>query len=271
MNKTETYKRELTGLLDDLIATGNADQLKAYLTSHSNLPGPRGNLELAQSFTHVLESYAGQWAGELWELCLAMAETSAHVAPVNTPQEFIPFCGTVGIGALGAAWPGFFEQALTTLKRLANDPRWRMREAVAMALQHLAATRGSEIWQALQAWIATGSLLEMRAAAAAVAEPALLGDAGLAVRAVHMHQTILARVLQVQERKSEAFRILRQALGYTLSVVTQAAPEPGFQLMAGLAVSTDPDLRWIVRENLKKNRLLKNYPGQVASIHRLLN
>src|SRR5574341_689913 len=172
----------------------------------------------------VLASYAGEGAGELWELCLAMAETSVQAAPVNDPQEFIPFCGTVGVGALGAVSPALFEKALAALKHLAGDPRWRMREGVAMALQRLAASRGSETWQALQAWIAEAGLLEMRAAAAAVAEPALLKDAGLATQAVHMHQTILAQVLQIQGRKSEAFRILRQALGYTLSVVTQAAP-----------------------------------------------
>jgi hypothetical protein len=271
MSKKEKYQEELTSLVDEFIATGSAEQLKAYLASNSNLPGPRGNLELAQSFMDALESYAGQRAGGLWELCLAMADTPAQVAPVNDPQEFIPFCGTVGIGALGAVSPALFEKALAALKHLADDPRWRMREAVAMALQRLAASRGSETWQALQAWIGEGGLLEMRAAAAAVAEPALLKDEGLATLAVHMHQTILAQVLQTRERKSEAFRILRQALGYTVSVVTQAAPEPGFKLMAGLAVSPDPDLRWIVRENLKKNRLVKNYVEEVASIQQLLN
>jgi hypothetical protein len=219
----------------------------------------------------ILESYAGEGVGELWELCLVMAETSVQVAPVNDPQEFIPFCGTVGIGALGAVSPALFVKALAALKHLAGDSRWRMREAVAMALQRLAASRGSETWQALEAWIAEGGLLEMRAAAAAIAEPALLKDEGQATQAVHLHQTILAQVLQIQERKSEAFRILRQALGYTVSVVTQAAPEPGFKLMAGLAVSPDPDLRWIVRENLKKNRLVKNFAEEVASIQQLMN
>jgi len=271
MSQKEKYQDELTSLVGEFIATGNAEQLKAYLLSNSNLPGPRGNLELAQSFMDVLESYAAQGAGGLWELCLAMAETSVQAAPVNTPQEFIPFCGTVGVGALGEASPAWFEKALAALKRLANDPRWRMREAVAMALQRLAASHGSATWQALQAWIGEGGLLEMRAAAAAVAEPALLKDEGLATQAVDMHQTILAQVLQIQERKSEAFRILRQALGYTVSVVTQAAPEPGFKLMAGLALSPDPDLRWIVRENLKKNRLVKNFAEEVASIQQLLN
>lgn len=271
MSKKESYQEELTHLVREFLATDNAEQLQAYLLSNSNLPGPRGNLELAQSFMDVLGSYAGEGAGELWELCLAMAGTSAQAAPVNTSQEFIPFCGTVGVGALGAVSPALFEKALAALKTLANDPRWRMREGVAMALQRLAASRGSETWQALQAWIAEGGLLEMRAAAAAVAEPALLKDTGLATQAVHMHQTILAQVLHIQERKSEAFRVLRQALGYTLSVVTQAAPEPGFELMARLAISPDPDLRWIVRENLKKNRLVKNYVEEVASIQQLLN
>jgi hypothetical protein len=269
MSQKEKYEEQLTGLLDELIATGNAGQLKAYLVSNSNLPGPRGNLELAQSFMNVLESYAGQGAGELWELCLAMAETSVQMAPVNDPQEFIPFCGTVGIGALGAACPDFTEEALAALKRLANDPRWRMREGVAMALQRLAARRGSTTWQALAGWIKQGGLLEMRAAAAAVAEPALLRDPASARQALDMHRDILAQVLRVRERKSAAFKILRQGLGYTLSVVVQAVPQQGFEIMAQLAVSPDPDVGWIVRENLKKKRLVNNFPEQIASIQRL--
>jgi hypothetical protein len=271
MSKKESYQAELANLVGEFLDAGNAERLKAYLAANSNLPGPRGNLELAQSFMDVVASHARVGVGKLWELCLAMADTSVQAAPVNDPQEFIPFCGTVGIGALGAVSPALFEKALAALKRLAGDPRWRMREGVAMALQRLAASHGSETWQALHAWVAEGSLLELRAAAAAVAEPALLKDRGLATQAVHMHQALLAQVLQVQERKTEPFRVLRQALGYTLSVVTQAAPEPGFKLMADLAVSPDPDLRWIVRENLKKNRLVKNFPKEVASIQQLVN
>jgi hypothetical protein len=64
---------------------------------------------------------------------------------------------------------------------------------------------------------------------------------------------------------------LRKPLGYTPSVVVQSVPEEGFEFLAQLADSQDSDVLWIVRENLKKNRLVKNFPDQVASIKESLN
>ncbi len=40
--------------------------------------------------------------------------------------------------------------------------------------------------------------------------------------------------------------------------------------MLQLAASQDKDIRWILKENLKKDRLTKNFPDEVASIKGLL-
>lgn len=50
-------------------------------------------------------------------------------------------------------------------------------------------------------------------------------------------------------------RVLRQALGYAVSVVAAAAPDEGIPLLERLATAADADARWIARENLKKARL----------------
>jgi len=36
--------------------------------------------------------------------------------------------------------------------------------------------------------------------------------------------------------------------------------------MHKLAATKDPDVKWIIKENLKKNRLVKNFPKEVESI-----
>jgi hypothetical protein len=41
--------------------------------------------------------------------------------------------------------------------------------------------------------------------------------------------------------------------------------------MAELFDSADPDVLWIVKQNLKKNRLLKNFPREVESLGRRLS
>ncbi|WP_243670770.1 hypothetical protein [Methanoculleus chikugoensis] len=108
----------------------------------------------------------------------------------------------------------------------------------------------------------------MRAAVAGgIAEPDLLAEPDLAEAALRFHRKILIRIYTAKERRSEAFRALRKSLGYTLSVVIAALPPtPGFEYLRQLATLDDQDIRWIVRENLKKNRLEKQYPETVQHI-----
>ena len=62
------------------------------------------------------------------------------------------------------------------------------------------------------------------------------------------------------ERRAEAsVRTLRQALGYGWSVAVAADPSAG--LPEFLALAGDPDIEWIVRENLKKARLRRLLPA----------
>ncbi len=265
MGKIDSYGPDLIGLMDKYGQTGVAEPLHDYIALHSNLPGPRGNLELAAAFGKMVGEYAKNNPAKPWTLCIAMASIPADEAPVNNPHELIPFCGVIGIGVTGAVCPEFFDQAMAMLKIRANDSRWRMREAVPMALQKLLAKRGQDTLRELSTW-ANGSLLEMRAAAAAVAEPALLKDPALAEAALQLHCCIFERVLATRERKSEEFKALKKGLAYTLSVVVCAAASEGFALISHLLAVGDPDVQWIVKENLKKNRLIKKFPVEVEAI-----
>jgi hypothetical protein len=55
-----------------------------------------------------------------------------------------------------------------------------------------------------------------------------------------------------------------------VSVVVAAAPEEGFRWMTRLAATKDPDVIWILKENLKKSRLADAFPGRVERIQTLL-
>ena len=264
MGKRDDHVSDLLRLFEAFIATGDDKQLLDYLTSNSNLPGPRGNLELAEAFGDAIVQRAEN--DKLWQLCRTMTDVSADEAPVGDPREFVPFCGAVGTGALGATAPTLFDEPVERLRALANDSRWRMREAVRIGLHRLVAARGQDALQALARWVDGGSALELRAAAAGVSEPTLLRDAVTARAALELHRAIFDRVLTVENRRSDAFKALRKGLGYTLSLVVQALPEAGFKLMRELIATQDRDLLWIVKENLRKNRLVKNYPTQVDDI-----
>jgi hypothetical protein len=228
-------------------ALAELDDPEPYLLEHSGLPGPRGNLELARAAADVRS------AAELrrW------AALDSDAAPTGGAQEFLAFCGVLGLGRLLVEGDA---RMLVELRRLANDERWRVREAVAMALQRWGSDDFDALAAAMAEW-ARGSWLERRAAAAALCEPVLLTDSGRvkAVLAVLEEATRGVSAADPAERSSEQFKALRKGLGYCWSVAVAAAPEtgrPAFERMVGQAAAGgDRDLRWIARENLRKRRL----------------
>ena len=261
--------REVARLLTGFIASGSAGDLLAYLVAGSNLPGHRANLELAGAFGETVREFAAADTGDrriLWNLCVELACISPEDAPTGDPHEFLAFCGVRGIGAIGSLSPACTEPALRHLAEASVDPRWRVREAVAMAVQDLLSRQRSATVPELEDWVEGESWLAMRAAVAGIAEPDLLAEPELAQTALRLHRKALIRVYTAQERESDAFRALRKALGYTLSLVVVALPEIGFEYLRQLATLDDRDIGWIVRENLKKNRLQRQYPETVQQI-----
>jgi len=227
------------------------DDWEPYLLAESGLPGPRGNIELAQAV-----------ADEGNEACfLRLLAFDAARVPVNTPQEFLAFCGAVGLGRLVAEGR---RDLLPLLRRHANDPRWRMREGVAMALQRWGQADMPGLLTEMEMW-SRGSYGEQRAAAAALCEPALLRNPADVARVLAILDAITASVEQATERRGEAFQALRKGLGYCWSVAVAALPEAGKPLMERWFASPDRDVRWIMRQNLSKQRLLRVAPDWVAA------
>jgi hypothetical protein len=270
IGKKDSYKQNLDQYLADFLKMRNDARLSQYLVSNSNLPGPRGNLELAFAFGELVEQHSMKEssASELWALSSKWADISPVEAPVNHPREFLPFCGAYTIGIIGSVSPMFLEKALRRLKELANDPRWRTREAVAMGIQKLIEKHSQRILKELEVWIGGDSWLQMRAVAAGVAEPRLLKDEETAEGALEIHKRIVAQVLSSKERKSPEFKALRQTLGYSISVVVSAVPKEGFEYLNNLALSRDADVVWVAKENLKKNRLVRRFPREVAAVNK---
>ena len=80
MKKSDTYRETLRRLAD----------WEPFLLGESGLPGPRGNLELANVA-------ADEGDAPLFRKLLSY---DAIRAPTNSPQEFLAFCGVVGLGKL---------------------------------------------------------------------------------------------------------------------------------------------------------------------------
>jgi hypothetical protein len=96
-----------------------------------------------------------------------------------------------------------------------------------------------------------------------------LGDPAWAAAARRLHEVILSRLIAAPDRRDTGFRVLRQGLGFSLSVVVAAAPEEGFALLRRLAAIHDRDLAWVLRSNLGKGRLTRDHPGEVEAVRYL--
>jgi hypothetical protein len=262
MGKKDDSWGDLPSLVKDYLQSGDSSRLMEAIENHSNLPGPRANLELAAAFGDLMEEMAHASGDQLWELCLGFVTVTPEEGPVNDPKEFIPFCGAVGIGALGSRLDTFYDEALTTLRELSRDRRWRLREAVRMGLQRILRAHTENTLEDLQHWIPEGNPLEMRAVAASVSDLEFLLDQSFANRALDLHKEILDKIGCIKDRKAKSFRVLRKALGYTLSILICALPEAGLELIDELITSKDTDLIWIARSNLKKRRVLRNFPEE---------
>lgn len=231
MGKVEEYRQKLRTL----------DSLDEFLMQESRLPGPRANLELA--FAVALEGSEDE--------ILRLAKLNSAEAPKNTQKEFLAFCGVLGLGYLAAREEGEY---FSILRERASDPRWRIREAVALGFQRYGQRSIEHLLEMMGEW-SKGTLLERRAVVASLCEPSLLVDKNHARRVIDILDSITASTLEEMNRKSEDFKVLRKALAYGWSVAVAAQPAIGKPRMEGWIGSKDPDIRWIMKQNLKKKRL----------------
>ncbi len=222
LGRQEEYRRALL----------QASDLEAHLVAGSNLPGPRANLELAQ-------------------VAAGLFDAPTHLRLSRSEDEFCATCGAIGLGRLAAEGD---HRLLDELRKLASDPRWRVREGVAMGLQRFGLRDMEALCDLMDVW-AEGSELEQRAAIAAVCEPPLLKTPGAARRALAILDRVTLALTQTGDRRAEPFRVLRQALAYCWSVAAAADPAAARPILDRWLASPDPDVRWLLRQNLGKKRI----------------
>jgi 3-methyladenine DNA glycosylase AlkC len=231
MSKTEDYRTTLRTLVD----------WDDFLLKESGLPGPRANLALVSVVAE--EGTEAQFKHFL--------TFDAQRAPPNSQLEFLAVCGVVGMGQLLARGNS---GALETLRAYASDSRWRVREGVAIALQHFGETDMKILLSEMDRW-SRGNFLEMRAAAASLCEPRLLKKKEHAKETLRILDQITTSISRAKKRNTDAFKALRKGMGYCWSVAAVANPEVGLPMMESWISTSDKDIRWIMRQNLKKKRL----------------
>ncbi len=220
--RIESYRQELRRLKN----------WEPFLRKHSGLPGPRANLELVAAVADEGD------ADRLWHLSAS-------------DDEFLALCGTAGLGRIALQEP---DAVLSWLHERAADRRWRVREGVAMALQRIGEADMASLLVEMKTW-ARGDPYVQRAAVAGLCEPALLKNRADAVAVLVILDGITRSVAESAARKTDGFRVLRQALGYGWSVAAAAAPDNAVPYFRKWMSSQDKDVAWIMKSNLAKARM----------------
>ncbi len=246
-------------------------ELEQTLLATSGLPGPRANLEQAWAFADCFE--AEGVPDRYWAMLNRWMAISADEAGGNHPRVYLPFCALQAMGASYAgASPQRSQQIVDTLWMMACDGRWRIREGVAQALQRIAEHDWIALVGILAERLPVTSRWEQRAILAALAHPPILKQPPRARYALEVTDNILREISELDPgaRRTEPYRVLRQALEYAPSVFVAALPEGGFAFLRTWALSTNDEVRRVVRANLGKARLAKAFPSQTQQIHSLL-
>ncbi|MBK5115027.1 MAG: hypothetical protein JJE41_15485 [Candidatus Heimdallarchaeota archaeon] len=263
MKSQDKYLQDLTNIFNEFLETLDDRPLQEYLVKNSRLPSPRGNLELAYCLYDLTLTFNEEKKDDLWKLFSKLSQISAGTAPVNDPKEFLSFCGIFGIGAIANNYHSYLSESLKILKKASSDGRWRMREGTAHVLTKLIKTYQGKVIDRIFPWIKEKNWLLIRAAAAAFADPKLLKDKKLANTAFELHLELIDLILKEKDRRSIEFRAARKGFAYTFSVVVAALPDKGFEFLESLTLIDDNDIRWILKQNLRKNRLKNRFPEKV--------
>ncbi|MFH0758300.1 MAG: HEAT repeat domain-containing protein [Bacteroidota bacterium] len=242
-----------------------------YLLAQSNLPGKRGNLELAFAFAEYIEEQYPVNPERAWSFCEALITENPPRKNFTGAEEFLPFCGVLGLGRIGSTDPAREPDALIYVKSAACDERWRIREAAAMAIQDLMDVRPEATIAILQGWIQEDSYLLHRAIAAGVAEPRFMKNLEIARYALELHKAILENVAREPDKRDPDYLVLVKGLCYTLSVVITGIEQEGFAYLEDLLAKDHPVTQKIVRENLKKKRLMRLNAKKVAGLQQKLS
>lgn len=203
-----------------------------YLKKNSGLPGPRANLELVAAVVEEGDP------DRLWKLSASK-------------DEYLALCGTAGLGRVALFEP---DTVTSWLRELASDPRWRVREGVAMALQRIGRENMAMLLAEMKTW-AHGDPYVQRAVVAGLCEPAILNNNEETVEVLEILDRITTSMAATRDRRDDGFRVLRQALGYGWSVAAAAAPQNALPYVEKWLRSPDKDVAWVMKSNLSKSRM----------------
>lgn len=242
--------------------TGKTERFFSLLTVASGLPGTRANLPLAMAFATECVN-AGKASDKLVE---RMATYSADEAPGDSPLEFLPLCGVLALGARAAKEPARRKRTIAALHELSDDLRFRVRDAVPMALARIGAEMGDALVHEVASW--TDGFFQATAVLLALSDTQWLSrieDVEAALSRLD-EAYALARDAPRSAARWPGRKALVEAIGTAPAFVAARFGMPVFDRMIAWSKVEQPELRQAIEKNLHVRAIASRYPNDVARV-----
>jgi hypothetical protein len=256
----------LVAAIDRAVAGKTADLFR-QLELGSGLPGPRMNLQLAVAFSHECARYGPK----VDALAYRMANLSPDEARGASPKEFLAVCGVLAVGARGmvAKENAVRDRALALLEQKADDFRFRVREAVPLALAMLGRKMHGALAERLEPWM--DRYFHAAAVILALEQPVWLET--FAVADYHAPINLLhAAFILAHEAPRSAVRYpghkaLVEALEHVPKAIGRRFGIPMFdRLQIWAEQVTVPEMREVILANLDDPQLNRSFGYEIKRI-----
>lgn len=267
-------KTDLADLVAD--AAGSAgtkarDDLFRRLELGSGLPGPRANLPLALDFAQACAGLGAQSD----ELAFALANDPPDERRSSSAREFLAMCGVLAVAARAqhAKEDAVHTRAVALLEARADDVRFRVREAIPIALSMLGARMKVDLVPAVEPWM--DRYFHAAAVINALSEPAWLetfttdehaGPLGLLDAAF-----ILAHDAPRSAVRYPGHKTLVEALAKAPRALAKRFGVPVFDLLSKWSAYVKiPDLRAAILANLDDTSMKKSFANEIRKVKDLV-
>ena len=236
----------------------------------SNLPGPRVNEALAESFASECAS-RGKGADALvrWLITLdADRAPGGGSGPhgAGAELEFLPVCGVFAAGARAVSDPKARVEMLALLHDAAEDLRYRVRDAVPLALERVGARAGDEVAIAVSEWM--DGYFHASAVLRAIVAKDWLPHITDPTNAISLYESAfhLAEDAPRAAARYPGFKALLETLQATVAPLALRFGAPMFDALVGLAKCKDPVLRDLVIDGLGGTKLLSRHRDDLERV-----
>ncbi len=233
-----------------------ANHLKNYIIDNPELQGKYSKFNLANAFVDMVEKRYKEEPYYIYKMCLRFSKTKNIYAPIGSNEEYIPFCGTWGLGIIGKIDSDKRNECINIIKQRSFDKRWRVRDAAAKGIQEIMLADKPGMIKKINNWLKEKNLELTLFSAECLASPELLKDKNFGDEAINILRKIIPFIHDISNDDSTIQgRMIIKRLSYAIGIVVSGYPVKGFIFLNELANTKDTLIIKTARQSISYGNL----------------